>query len=436
MKKMVDLMTVSHCGGMQMIRRFHCAHGPSLCSLRVMSIGGLFLLFTLTAGAQSLDSLRNLLRENNPELRALAIDYRAALAISPQLSQLPDLEIGAGLSILPVETRLGPQRARVMVTQMLPWPGTLAAMAALADARAQPILEQAAARQLELIYLLEITYYSILTTEEQIAALEESLDLYGSLQRLAMARVENSRGSSVEVYRTEIQLTATRRRIEELRSEQAIAWTTIEELVTEELLRRAVPVNEPPVRVIPAQLPDDGHPLLRIFTLQEEVSWQAIALNELAGRPAFGIGVDYVVTGRRSDMDPAGNGRDAILPRVMVRVPLSGGQYRAKRDEERLRLQSIAVRRVSVTNQLDAALERADIARRDAAARRNYLQEQARTVDAALTIARSEYANSRRPFDEVIRLLDQLIEYRLQALEAQLTLYTQAAAVDRYLPQR
>ncbi|WP_168797534.1 TolC family protein [Neolewinella litorea] len=396
------------------------------------------LLFALngTVAAQPLDSLRQLLRENNPELQSLAYEYRANLSVGRQMSQLPDLEIGTMVSVMPVETRLGPQEARFGVTQMLPWPGTLAAMSALADAQAQPVLEEAAAVQLDLLYQLETNYFEVLAAEAKIEVLDTTLQLYGSLRRLALSRVESSRGSSVDVYRAELQLTAAERRIQELRAEQALAWTMIEELVNRELPREPYPVDPPLVRPLPAAAELEGHPLLRIFRLQEEISRRAIELNDLEARPDFSIGMDYVAVGKRMDMRPNGNGRDAIMPRVMVSVPLSGGKYRAKRDEEQFRLQSIASRREAVTRQLTAALERAEIARLDATARLDFLADQIATLGAILQIARSEYANSQRPFDELLEVQDQLIEYRLEAIEAQRTLLIQAATVDRYLPRR
>ncbi len=396
----------------------------------------LTVLLPITLVGQSLDSLRTLLRERNPELEALAYDYRAALAISPQLAQLPDLEIGGGVSILPVETRLGPQRARFIATQMLPWPGTLAAMSALADARAQPLLEQAAALQLELLYRLESGYYQIVAAEEQIDALTESLELYASLRQLALSRVENSRGSSVDVYRTDLATNMTERQIERLRAEIAMSWTDIEELVNRDLPRNFVVPRVTPSRSLPADLYLTDHPQIRIFTLQEEISRRTVALNNLEARPDFGVGVEYVVTGPRTDMEPERNGRDAILPRVMLRIPLGGGRYRAVREEEAIRTRAIASRRVAVVNEFSAAIERADVARLDAQQRLVFLVEQVTTLGAALTIARTEYANGQRAFDELLELQQQLIDYRIEAIAAQQTIFIQSALINRYLPSR
>ncbi|MGB3799838.1 MAG: TolC family protein, partial [Lewinella sp.] len=206
-------------------------------SLVNLSRIALLLLFTHPLTAQPLDSLRQLLRENNPQLQALAYEYRAQSTIGRQEAQLMDLQISGGVSPMPVETRLGPQIARVGLLQMFPWPGTLAAMSNLANARAQPLLEEAAALQLELLYELETTYYRVAEAEATIATVETSLDLFETLREIALRRVENSRGSSVDVYRIELETNAARRDIRSLETETALAWTRIEELVNTRLPR-------------------------------------------------------------------------------------------------------------------------------------------------------------------------------------------------------
>ncbi len=404
-------------------------------ALRVTSVVTLILLASLPAGAQSLDSLRELVRENHPELRALAYAYRAESTRGRQQNQLPDLEVSGGVSPMPVETRLGPQLARIGVTQMFPWPGTLAALSDLADAQARPLLEEAAARQLELIYALEATYYELVEAGANITTLQTSVELYRGLREVALSRVENSRGSSVEVYRSELEINAALRRIRELGVMQALAWTRIEELVNTPLPRQLV---APASRILP-ELPEAlyaDHPLVRIYALREEIARRALSVNALDARPEVALGVEYAVMGRRTDADPEGNGRDMIMPQFMVRFPIRRGKFDAKREEEEIRLQEFGARREAVVNELRAAVATARLAAADAADRLEFLSEQAKLTEAALQIARSEYANSRRPFDEVLRLLNELVDYRIQAIAARRTLATQTAALDRYLPRR
>ncbi len=421
---------------------FLLPQGYAHCVRLLLSL--LFLIFFGTCvRAQPLDSLRAELRRENPELRALLLDYEAALTISAQQTQLPDLEIGAGVFILPVETRTGPQQFRVGATQMLPWPGKLAALARVADARARPLLEQVAARQLTLIYQLEVAYYRLAGLAARATVLRESLDQYASLDRLALRRVETARGSSVEVYRIQLQRQAVTRQLEELRHLGQQEMVTINELLNRPAdtqvearvdLAGQVAATLDFAPDLAADDPELGHhPGLKIYQWQQEANRAAIALSKVDERPDFGLGVDYIATGRRDDLNPPRNGRDVILPRAMVRIPVSKGKFTARRQEEEVRILALEARREATENEFRAAIRRALNAIDNAANERYFLGEQARVIEATLAIARSEFANGQRPLDELLRLENQLIEYRMQAVMAATTILTQRAVIDRYL---
>jgi outer membrane protein TolC len=393
--------------------------------------------------AQHLDSLKAELRRVNPELRALQLDFEAAMKIGAQQNQLPDMEIGAGVFILPVETRTGPQQFRIGATQTLPWPGKLAALAATADARARPLLEKAAVRQLMLIYQLEKAYFSLAGLNARRAVLEESLDVYASLNRLALSRVESGKGSSVDVYLIQLQGQQIERQLAELRYLAQQEMVTINGLLnrpadTQVDARVAIPkrVTET-LDFAPDLAADDPdlskHPGLNVFSLQQQANRAAIELSKLDERPDFGVGVDYIATGRRDDMNPLRNGRDVVLPRAMVTIPLSKGKFSAKRQEEEVRILALDARRAATENEFRAEIRRALNTIDNAANELYFLREQSRVIDATVSIARSEFANGQRAFDELLRLENQLIGYRTKAVKAQTTILVQRAMIDRYL---
>ncbi|NJC25842.1 TolC family protein [Neolewinella antarctica] len=404
----------------------------------------LLVLTILCTGvrAQSLDSLKAELRRENPELRALQLDYEAATKIGAQQNQLPDLEIGAGVFVLPIETRTGPQQFRIGATQMLPWPGKLAALAELADARARPVLEQAAAKQLELIYQLETAYYQMAAQSARVAILRESLDLYESLNRLALSRVETGQGSSVDVYRIQLEKSQIWRRLSEFDALIEQDRLRINNLLNRPLDTPVVPVlnleEAAATALITASLlpeiPDlTGHPQLRIYELQQEINRQSIAANDLDARPDFGVGLDYIATGSRTDMMPPGNGRDVILPRAMVTLPLGKRKYTAKRQEEEIRIRALATRQEGALQQLQTEVAAARVVITDTGKQLGYLAEQQRIIAATLSIANSEYSNGKRPFDELLRLQNQAIELRTVTVLAQAKILNQRAIIDRYL---
>ena len=365
------------------------------------------------------------------------------MKIGGQLDQLPDLEIGAGVFVLPVETRTGPQQFRVGATQMLPWPGKLAALAATADARARPLLEKVATRQLMLIYQLEKAYFSLAGLEARRAVLAESLTLYASLNRLALSRVESGKGSSVDVYQIQLQRQQVERQLAELRylaQQEMVTINTLLNRPADTLVEARMDIDQRVAETLdfaPDLAADDpdlsNHPGLRIYKVQQEANRAAIELTKLDQRPDFGVGVDYIATGRRDDADPLRNGRDVILPRAMVTIPLSKGKFSAKRQEEEVRIRALDARREATENEFRAEIRRALNAIDNAANELYFLREQTRVIDATVSIARSEFANGKRAFDELLRLENQLIGYRTKTVLAQTIILTQRAVIDRYL---
>lgn len=407
----------------------------------------LFLLlswfFYVGVYAQPLDSLKAELRRSNPELRALQLDFEAATKVGRQQDQLPDLELGAGAFLFPVETRTGPQQFRLGATQMLPWPGKLAAMAVVADARARPLLEQVAAQQLALLFRLESAYIQLAGYTARAEVLRGSLALYASMELLALRRVESGKGSTVEVYRLQLAERQTERQLAELAQRAQLEMATINELLNRSSDTQVTARMDFAQRVreildyapdLAADYPDlSKHPSLRFFTLQQEVNQATIELSKLDQRPDFGVGLDYIAVGRRNDVAVSRNGRDVILPRAMVRLPLSKGKYSAKRQEEEVRIKALDARREATENAFRTQIRRALVRIDDAANHLFFLAEQTRITEAALAVSRTEYANDQRPFDELLQLENQLVGYRTQSVEAQMTILLQNAVIDRYL---
>ena len=62
---------------------------------------------------------------NNASIQSDFNEYMASLEQGSQVGTLPDPQLGFGYFILPVETKNGPQQAKISLTQMFPWFGTL-----------------------------------------------------------------------------------------------------------------------------------------------------------------------------------------------------------------------------------------------------------------------------------------------------------------------
>ena len=75
------------------------------------------LLITVTSisifAQGQLDSYLTEAAQNNPGIKAKFNEYLASLEKVPQIGALPDPQVTFGYFIQPVETRVGPQRAKI-----------------------------------------------------------------------------------------------------------------------------------------------------------------------------------------------------------------------------------------------------------------------------------------------------------------------------------
>ena len=372
--------------------------------------------------AQSLDTLLARVWATHPSLAAISYDYEAQLQTGTQVAQLPDPEVQLGYWLLPVETRTGPQRLRLGATQRLPYPGRLAAQQALADAKAQPLLEKRAAQALKLALDLRLAYFDGWRYAEEAAQLSAFLPIYELLEARVLARIESGQGSTVSAYQLALERQALDYRIAALAEKRAQPRARIAGLLGAPLTGPLAytlpnyPLDTLAVRRAIAAL-ETSHPRLRVYAEQLRVREAALALNEFAIKPDFAVGLDYVQVNERDDADPQGNGRDILGPRVGLRLPLNRKSYTAKREEEALRGAAIRSDRAALLLDLQTQIETTLVAYRLNEMEVDFIQQQLNTLPPALEVARAEYGEGRRPLEEVLRLEEKLLDYRLRHVD-------------------
>lgn len=402
------------------------------------------ILFLLSSwgeiSAQSLSALLQAADSVNLELQALEKEYLAALERAPQVSQLPEPEVGLGIFALPVETRLGPQWVRLSATQMFPWKGTRDARKEVMLVMAKTQYEKIAASRLELHYRIKQAWFQLYELEQRRRIILKSIRIFQTLESLATTRIETGKGNLADVLRIQL-------RIRELEEERAILENQKirPRSVINRLLNR--PENSPVAMadtLLPAQPPYDqsallndirqNHPMLRMYMLQQETARQAIRLNELEGKPSFAAGLDYIYVSRRTDANPTGNGRDIVSPRIGIRLPLYRDKYEAKEQEEQLKIQALEIRKQDQLLQFRSALEGAFADLEDARIKLRLYEEQVETTQSVIDLLLTEYSTEGARFLDLLQLENQLIQYELKTLGAVVQTHLAQAEMERYVP--
>ncbi|MCB0535835.1 MAG: TolC family protein, partial [Saprospiraceae bacterium] len=108
--------------------------------------------------------------------------------------------------------------------------------------------------------------------------------------------------------------------------------------------------------------------------------------------------------------------------------------YRAKEQEEKLKIQALETRKQNLFLQFRSAIEQAYADLEDGRIKYRLFQEQKATTQSVIELLLAAYSNEGASFIDLLQLEDQLIQYDLMMLTAVVKSHLAQAAIERYIP--
>ncbi len=351
----------------------------------------------------------------------------------PQVSSLSDPSASLGVFVSAVETRVGAQRARLSLTQMFPWFGTLEAKRDATAAQAQVKFYDWQDARNKLYFDIQRVYYELYELEERIAILKDNLKYLDSYEALAAAKVSSGEGALADVVRVQLQRNELETNIKLLEDKRRPLQISFNKLLNRDDVET---IALPDTLLLPAVdfLQDslNANPKLTRLDAQNQalaLQQQVIAKDRM---PRIGAGLDYVVVQKRTDIDLPENGKDVLMPMVTVTLPIWQKKYDAMAQEVALMQQATDASKENVRNQLASEWAQAQYDLSNAEQRIALFSRQIETTKTILDLLTTAYANSGKAFEEVLRTEQSLVQYRLLTEEARLS-YLLAFAKMEYL---
>jgi outer membrane protein TolC len=136
--------------------------------------------------------------------------------------------------------------------------------------------------------------------------------------------------------------------------------------------------------------------------------------------------------GKRTDMQVENNGKDVIMPMVSVSIPIFRKKYKAAEKEAQLKQESLALQQEEVTNNLMSQYETTwfNINKQDQLI--SLYNNQIKETRQVLKLLTEAYAQTGTDFEEVLRMQQELLQYKKKKAAA-LTAYSTAVAKLEYV---
>ncbi len=446
--------------------------------IRVICILFLFHLFGIVPG-QSLDDHLIFAAKNNPGLKSKFFEYQAALERIPQVGALSDPQLGFSIFIMPMERYMGNQVGSVSIMQMFPWFGTLGAAKNEMSFMAKAKFEEFNEAKSNLFYEIRETWYATYLIEKEIEITKESVELLntvleisivgfksggqgnakgtinnnlsttsagasvlsGKMDGMAMDQKSLSNniggkmgqmsemsnmvpaGSLIDVLRIQMEMNELKNNLLLLEDTKIALITRFNKLLNRKenepvffndtILAPKLPV---PLSVLPDSI-KKGNPMILMLEKEEAAFITKGNMNRKMGMPMIGLGLQYDIFKHRENNLSKMNGRNMVMPMVTVSIPLWRKKYSALVRESDLLRQSVVEERQEVSNLLMVNYEEVIRDFNDAERRIGLYKEQASLANRAMNILITNYSTDSEKFDEVIRMQQKLLGYKLKYLD-------------------
>ncbi len=429
----------------------------------------------------SLDDLLLYAALNNPELEARFYHWQAALERVAQARGLPDLQLTYAYYIQEVETRVGPQRQRLGISQRIPWPDKLNQQTAAALAGAEIAREKLTSAHLDLEARVAEAFHEAAYLVRAQAITVESVALLTDLEGVVRIRYAAGTASHAALISVQLELGRLEERqaaLDARRKPLLARLNTALGRVPQARLPWPLPVPWPvpwspaareSAGPAPTPLPagdrnmgshgsasgagerggtavtdasDEqlrawlaaGNPELRVFDRRLAVAHARQALAGAAYFPDLVLGADWIATDERPLPGLEENGKDAVIARIGFSLPLWFGKHRAAEREAAAHYAEVLAQRRARADQLALELEELLYELRDAE-RKIELFGHTLIPKAyqGLAVTRQAFAGGEAHFADLIDVQQALLELQLAYARAQATRGQRAARLAALL---
>lgn len=280
---------------------------------------------------------------NNPGLEAAFNRWKAAVERIPQARSLPDPQLSYGYFIEHVETRVGPQRQKVELSQMFPWFGKLRLRESVAARAAEAEYAMYQAKKLSLFYSVKNSFYEYCYLERAIDITKNNMKLLEDTEEVARSQYSVGATDHAVVIKAQVELGRLDDRLRTLNElRKPIVAKLNASLNRESLAPLPWPgnalaeyreINEVDVM----SWVRDNNPELKALSAGVEQQKESIALARKNYVPDFMLGVGWIDTGDAVNPELEGSGKDPLVGMIGINIPLWYGKYRAAEREAEAR---------------------------------------------------------------------------------------------------
>lgn len=375
------------------------------------------ILINSFAFSKSLDEYIKIAIDNNPEIKSIEYKYIASKENITQSNKLQDPSFSVGYFVNSVETRVGSQRAKFSLSQMLPWFGTLELREEHSQYFSDAVYQELLDLKKKIKYDVKKAYFPIYELKKKISLFEDNIKILEKYKEISEIKYSTGKGEMKDILRIEL-------RINELRSNIQISYDKVK--FFEQVFNRVLNIDINKIVDISSELNIPNvdkveivsHPLLSKLDINIKQKETNIKIAHKESMPNIGVGIDYILLSERKDIILNENGKDAIMPMITFSMPIFREKYKSIVNERELEKLSLAYKKMNISNTLNSEF---DIAfsnyKSSESLYKLYQNQQFKTLE-IIDLLYISYCNNKDDIYELLKTQQSYIEFQIAELSA------------------
>lgn len=320
--------------------------GKILVFLTILMTTGTVLLLSQEQSEDAEINLVILIQDaldNNPQLKAVHDEWQASLEQISQAKAYPDPMLSFAHFGQGIETKLGPQRNKLSLSQKIPFFGKLSIQESIARENSSIFEARYVQAQADLMVQVKEAFFSLYWFEKAIGLSGEEKEVLSRLARIAQKKYETGQASQQDVLKANLEFSRLSEKVLTLKQGKKAVESRLNALLNR-------PADSPFGRIgdvrnshrVPDvsdlyELAKAGRPELMLAQRFIAKNEKSIELAKKNNWPDFTIMFEYFEIGGGTTSLPD-DGRNAWAGAIGINIPLWRGKYGAAEAEAVIRL--------------------------------------------------------------------------------------------------
>lgn len=389
------------------------------------------LLLSINVFSQSLEDYIQIAIKNNSEIKLQNSLYKLEKEKENEVSSYKNTSFSSGIFALTPETRVGSQLFKIGASQQLLWFGELETNKNLAKAKADLKQYDIALTKREIIYQVKNAYYQIYQQKAISKILRGNKLILKTYEKMALAALENNRATMSDVLAIRVQKNELQNKIFQNSNRIKALQKNFNRLLERKIdAVLNIPDSLEVISIMLKNATVKKHPSLEKINKKEAVYLAEKKQILIEEKPKVSLGLDYILVEKRSDANPIQNGKDIIMPKVSISVPLfNKKKYRSKLEQVKIKEASLQYQLESQKSKLQIALEKARLDFDNSLLNVIANQKNSIEIQRAINVDLKAYETDLLDYDRILRLQLKKIGFQLMEIDAIKKMYIAKAKI-------